>query len=62
MDMSKFIVIDKFEHFTFAFADETFLFGIFRFLRFAKVAFPRGSGIETGIVAMFVDLGLTEGA
>ena len=58
--MCKFVLINKLEHFTLALAYKAFLFSIFCFLGFAKIALPTGSWVQTGIVAMFMDLGFAD--
>jgi hypothetical protein len=60
--MGKFVLIDELKHFTFALAYEAFLLCIFCFLGFAKIALPTCSWIQTGIVAMFMNLGFADRA
>lgn len=53
--MSKFILIDIFEHFSLAFTNKAFLFDRFVFVMFAMVAFPCFTGLmQTGIVTKFM--------
>jgi len=55
MNMHEFIIIDIFEHFSFTFAYEALLLGIFTFLLFAEIAFPIFCFMKTGVVAVFMD-------